>query len=128
MGHEVDDDCTLRLCNRWWGYLPDEKTLEWASPLDLRKLHHYMRRVGVRVKEAVAVVVFLAYEKPSGETRGFQVSKRGGFLAKDTCLVGGRMAAVGTIAAVRRPDDPPYGHSVGPSRSGIVDVPGGRCM
>ena len=60
VGHEVADDGMLRLRTRWWGYHPDEDTLELASRLDLRKVHRYMRRVGLRVEEEVAVVDFLA--------------------------------------------------------------------
>jgi len=37
--HEVADDSTLRLWTRWWGYRPDEDTLELASGFDLRKMH-----------------------------------------------------------------------------------------
>jgi len=60
VGHEVADDVTLRLWTRWWGYHPDEDTLELASRVDLHKVHQCMRRVGLRVEEAVAVVDFLA--------------------------------------------------------------------
>ena len=60
VGHEVPDDGMLRLWTRWWGYHPDEDTLELASRFDLRKVHQYMRRVGLRVEEEVAVVDFLA--------------------------------------------------------------------
>jgi len=57
---EVADDDTLRLWTRWWGYDPKEDTLLLASRFDLRNLHHYMRRVGLRVEEAGSVVDFLA--------------------------------------------------------------------
>ena len=60
MGHEVADDSTLRLWTRWWGYHPEEDTLELASRFDKRRVHQYMRRVGLRVEVAVAVVDFLA--------------------------------------------------------------------
>jgi len=60
VGQEVSDDGTLRLWTRWWGYHPDEDTLEFASRFDLRKVHQCMSRVGLRVEEAVAVVDFLA--------------------------------------------------------------------
>ena len=60
VGQEVADDGTLRLWTRWCVYHPDEGTLESASRLDLRKAHQYMRRVGLRFEEAVAVVDFLA--------------------------------------------------------------------
>ena len=50
VGHEVADDGTLRLWTRWWGYHPEEDTLELASRFDLRKVHQYMRRVGLRVE------------------------------------------------------------------------------
>ena len=39
VGHEVADDGTLRLWTRWWGYHPEEDTLELASRFDLRKIH-----------------------------------------------------------------------------------------
>jgi len=60
VGHEVADDGTLRLWTRWWGYHPDEDTLELASRFDKRKVHQYMRRVCLRVEEAGSVVDFLA--------------------------------------------------------------------
>ena len=41
------------------GLLAHEDTLELASLFDLRKVHQYMRRVGLRVEEAVADVDFL---------------------------------------------------------------------
>ena len=128
MVHEVADDGKLHLCIRWSGYHPDEAALELASRLDLRMVHQYTRRVGLRLEEAVAVVDFLAYGNPPGGTRGFQVSNRRGISANDTYFVGGHVAAVGTIAAVRRHGDPPHGHGVRPSRSGIVDVPGRGCV
>jgi len=37
VGHEVADDGTLRLLTRWWGYHPEEDTLELAGGLDPRK-------------------------------------------------------------------------------------------
>jgi len=58
--HEVADDGKLHLCIRWSGYHPDEAALELASRLDLRMVHQYTRRVGLRLEEAVAVVDFLA--------------------------------------------------------------------
>ena len=60
MGHEVADDGSLRLLTRWWGYHPQEDTLELASRFDLRKVHQYMRLVGLRVENAGSVVDFLA--------------------------------------------------------------------
>jgi len=60
LGHEVADDGTLRLWNCWWGYHPEEDTLELASRFDRRSVHQYMRRVGLRVEEAEWVVDFLA--------------------------------------------------------------------
>ena len=60
VGHEVADDGTLRLRTRWWGYHPEEDTLELASRFDLRKVHQYMRRVGLRVEETGSVVDLLA--------------------------------------------------------------------
>jgi len=60
VGHEVAVDGTLRLWTRWWGYHPEEDTLELASRFVLRKVHQYMRRVGLRVEEAGSVVDFLA--------------------------------------------------------------------
>ena len=60
VGHEVADDGTLRLGTHWWGYHPEEDTPELASRLDLRKVHQYMRRVGLRVEEAGSVADFLA--------------------------------------------------------------------
>jgi len=60
VGHEVSDDGTLRLWTRWWGYHPNEDTLELASRFDLRKVHQYRRRVGLRVETAVEVVDFFA--------------------------------------------------------------------
>ena len=60
VGLEVADDGTLRLWTRWWGYHPEEDPLELASRFDLRKVHQYMRRVGLRVEEAGSVVDFLA--------------------------------------------------------------------
>ena len=54
------DDGTLRLGTHWWGYHPEEDTPELASRLDLRKVHQYMRRVGLRVEEAGSVADFLA--------------------------------------------------------------------
>ena len=52
VGHEVADDGTLRLLTRWWGYHPQEDTLDLAGGLELRKVHQYARRVGLRVEEA----------------------------------------------------------------------------
>ena len=60
VGHEVADDGTLRRWTRRWAYHPEEDTLELASRFDLRKVHQYMRRVGLRVEEAGSVVDFLA--------------------------------------------------------------------
>jgi len=60
VGHEVADDGTLRLWTRWWGYHPEEDTLEWASWFDLRKVHQYMRRVGLPIEESGSVIDFLA--------------------------------------------------------------------
>jgi len=58
VGHEVAEDGTLRLWTRWWGYHPEEDTLELASRFDLPKVHQYMRRVGLRVEEAGSVIDF----------------------------------------------------------------------
>jgi len=58
--HEVADDGTLRLWTRWWGYHPGQDTLKLARRFDLRKVHQYMRRVGLRVEETRSVVDFLA--------------------------------------------------------------------
>ena len=63
--HEVADVGTLPLWTRWWGYHPEEDTLELASRFDLRKVHQYMRRVGLRVEEAGSVVDFLAKGIPA---------------------------------------------------------------
>jgi len=60
--NEVADDGTLRLWTRWRGYRPEENTLELASRFDLRKVHQYMRRVGLRVEEAGKVVELLAQD------------------------------------------------------------------
>jgi len=60
VGHEVADDGTLRLWTRWWGYHPEEDTLELATQFQLRRVHQYMRRVGLQVEEAGSVVDFLA--------------------------------------------------------------------
>jgi len=60
VGHEVADDGTLRLWTRWWGYHPEEDTLALASRFDLRMVHQYMRRVGLRVEETGSVLDFLA--------------------------------------------------------------------
>jgi len=60
VGHEVADDGTLRLWTRWWGYHSEEDTFELASRFDLRKVHQYMRRVGLRFEETGSVVHFLA--------------------------------------------------------------------
>jgi len=60
VGQEVADNDTLRLWTHCRGYHPDEDTLELASWFDLRKVHQYMRHVGLPVEEAVAVVVLLA--------------------------------------------------------------------
>jgi len=60
VGHKVADDGTLRLWTRWWGYHPEEDTLELASRFDKRKVHEYGRRVGLPVEEAGTVVDFLA--------------------------------------------------------------------
>ena len=60
VGHEVADDGMLRLWTHWCGYHPEEDTLELVSRFDLRKVHQYMRRVGLRVEEAGSVVDFLA--------------------------------------------------------------------
>jgi len=38
VGHDVADDGTLRLWTRWWGYHPEEDTIELASRFDLRKV------------------------------------------------------------------------------------------
>jgi len=129
VGHEVADDRTLRLWTRWWVYYASEDTLELASRIDLRKGHQYMRRVGLLVEEAVAVVEFLDQGNalPGGK-RGFQVLNLGGPSANDTCFVAGHEAASGTMAAVRQRGDPQHGHGVGRSQSGIVDVAGrGGC-
>ena len=79
MSHEVADDGTLRLRTRWWGYLPKEDTQELNSRFDLRKVHQYMRRVGLRVEEAGSVVDFLALVDFHVGHVGFQVPNRGGF-------------------------------------------------
>jgi len=60
VGHEVADDGTLRWWTRWWGYHPEEDSLEFASRYDLRKVHQYMRRAGLRLEETGLVVDFLA--------------------------------------------------------------------
>jgi len=60
VGHAVVDDGTLHLWSRWWGYHPEEDTLELARRFDQRKVHQYMRRMGPRVEEARSVVDFLA--------------------------------------------------------------------
>ena len=65
VGHEVADDGTLRLwtrrrgCPPRGGFHPEEDTLELASRFDRRKVHQYMRRVGLRIEEAGSVVDFL---------------------------------------------------------------------
>jgi len=60
VGHEVADVGTLRFWIRWWGYHPEEDTLEVASRFDLRKVHQFMQRVGVPVEESGSVIDFLA--------------------------------------------------------------------
>jgi len=62
VGDEVADDDTQRLWTGWWGYHPEEDTLELASRFAPRKVHQYMRPVGLRVEEAGSVVDFLAYD------------------------------------------------------------------
>jgi len=52
----------IRLWTRWWGYHPEEDTHESSSRFDLRKVHQYMRRVGLRVEEAGSVVDVLAQD------------------------------------------------------------------
>jgi len=42
------------------GATPERDTLELTSRLVLRKVHQYMRHVGLRVEEARSVVDFLA--------------------------------------------------------------------
>jgi len=74
VGHEVADDGTLPL-----RYHPEEDTLELASRFDLRKVHQYMRRVGLRVEEAGSVVDFLAQVDFNVGHVGFQVPNRGRF-------------------------------------------------
>jgi len=39
VGNEVSDDGTLRLWTRWWGYHPEEDTLELATQFELRRVH-----------------------------------------------------------------------------------------
>jgi len=60
VNHEVADDGTLRQWTHWCGCNPEEDTLELASRFDRRKVHQYIRRVGLRVEEAGTVVDFLA--------------------------------------------------------------------
>ena len=48
---EVADDDTQRLWTGWWGYHPEEDTLELASRFASRKVHQYMRRVGLESKK-----------------------------------------------------------------------------
>jgi len=90
VGHEVADDGTLRLWTPWWGYHPEEDTLELASRFDLRKVHQYMRRVGLRVEETGSVVDFLAQGDSRVGTRGFQVSRRGNSSSGTRVRVGAR--------------------------------------
>ena len=89
VGHEVADDGTPHLWICWWGYRPEEDTLELASRFDLRKVHQYMLRVGLRVKEAGSVVDFLAQKDSREGTRGFEVSSRERPLAVTRVRVGG---------------------------------------
>jgi len=72
VGHEVVDDGTLRLWTRWWGYHPEEDTLELASRFDVGKVHQNMRRVGLRVEETGSVVDFVAY----GDSRAGHVASK----------------------------------------------------
>ena len=79
VSHEVADDGTLRLRTRWWGYHPKEDTQELNSRFDLRKVHQYMRRVGLRVEEAGSVLdIFAQVDFHAGHV-GFQAPNRGGF-------------------------------------------------
>lgn len=47
VGHELDGDGNLRLWTRWWGYHPDEDTLEDADKFDARKVDEYRQKVGL---------------------------------------------------------------------------------
>jgi len=125
VGHEVADDGTLRLWTRWWEYHPEEDTFELASRFDLRKVHQYMRRVGLGVEEAGTVVDFLTQGKSRAGTRGLQVSTRGRISDNATCCSEGHVAVVVTITVARRDGGPPRGRGVGPNKLGTVDVFGG---
>ena len=58
--HEVAEDGTLRFWTHWWGYHHGQDTVKLARRFDLRKVHQYMRRGGLRVEETRSVVDFLA--------------------------------------------------------------------
>jgi len=125
VGHEVADDGTLRLWTRWWGYHPEEDTLEMKSRCHLRKVHQYMRWVGLRVEETGSVVDFLAQGDSRAETRGFQVSSRGRPSAVTRVRVGARgrggnhhFRTTGRWSS--------RWVKTGPSRPDRMDTPGGR--
>jgi len=112
VGHEVVDDGTLRLWTRWWEYHPEEDTLELASLFDLRQMHQYMRRVGLRVEEAGSVVDFLASDNVHAGHVGFKFQ-----IVVDLRLPHGpgrsHVAVVVTITVERRDRGPPRGRAVG---------------
>jgi len=124
VGREAADDGTLRLWTRWWGYHPEENTLELASRFDLRKVHQYMRRVGLPVEETGSVVDFLASGDSRAGIRGFQNSNRGRPLAVTRVRVG-HVAAVATITAVPRDGGPPRGSTPGQADRIVWTHPGG---
>jgi len=115
VGHEVADKGTLRLWTRWWGYHPEEDTLELASRFDLRKVHQYMRRVGLRVEEAGSVVDFVASRRFPCGTRGFSSSESCRIFVYHTCPGRSHVAVVVTITVARRDRGPPCGRAVGPN-------------
>lgn len=51
VGHEYDAEGRLRLWTRWWGYHPDEDTLELPSKFDRRKVDEYKRREGLPIED-----------------------------------------------------------------------------
>jgi len=125
VGHEVADDGMLRLWRRWWGYHPEEDSLVLASRFDLRKVHQYMRRVGLRVEEAGSVVDFLALGDSRAGTRGFQVSSRGRPSAVTRVRVGARGRGGDHHCRTKGRWSSPR-LKTGPSRPDRMDTRGGR--
>jgi len=125
VGHEVADDGTLRLWTRWWGLHPEKDTLELTSRFDLRKVHQYMRRVGLRVEETGSVVDFLAQGDSRAGTRGFQVSSRGKPSAGTRVRVGARGRGGDHHCRTTGRWSSPW-LETGSTRPDRMDTPGGR--